>query len=117
MEALAARALNLPFSKRESIIFIGRGGAAMPGGGDIAEKALAGGAARPVAGAADEDASVGPTTEGARPVAGAAGRDADAVGPVAKAASADNAAIDSQTGQTLPLQGWIAGTTQLTMPA
>ena len=32
-----------------------------------------GGAARPVAGAADEDASVGPITEGAKPVAGAAG--------------------------------------------
>ena len=44
-----------------------------------------GGAARPVARAADEDASVGPITEGARPVASAAGRDASAVGPVAKA--------------------------------
>jgi len=32
-----------------------------------------GGAARPVAGAADDDASVGPITEGAKPVAGAAG--------------------------------------------
>ena len=32
-----------------------------------------GGAARPVASAADEDASVGPITEGAKPVAGAAG--------------------------------------------
>ena len=31
-----------------------------------------GGAARPVAGAADEDASVGPITEGAKPVASAA---------------------------------------------
>ena len=71
-----------------------------------------GGGARSVASAADEDASVGPITEGARPVA-----DASAVRPVAEAASADNAAIDSQTGQTLPPQGWIAGTTQLTMPA
>ena len=44
-----------------------------------------GGAARPVASAADDDASVGPITEGARPVASAAGRDASAVGPVAKA--------------------------------
>ena len=61
-----------------------------------------------MASAADDDASVGPITEGARPVAGAAGRDASAVGPVAKAASADNAAKDSQTGQTLPLQGRIA---------
>ena len=34
---------------------------------------MAGGATKPVAGAADEDASVGPITEGARPVAGAAG--------------------------------------------
>ena len=32
-----------------------------------------GGAARPVASAADDDASVGPITEGAKPVAGAAG--------------------------------------------
>ena len=32
-----------------------------------------GGAARPVAGAADDDASVGPITEGAKPVASAAG--------------------------------------------
>ena len=32
-----------------------------------------GGAARPVAIAADDDASVGPITEGAKPVAGAAG--------------------------------------------
>ena len=32
-----------------------------------------GGAARPVASAADEDVSVGPITEGAKPVAGAAG--------------------------------------------
>ena len=32
-----------------------------------------GGAARPVAGASDEDASVGPITEGAKPVACAAG--------------------------------------------
>ena len=44
-----------------------------------------GGAARPVAIAADDEASVGPITEGARPVASAAGRDASAVGPVAKA--------------------------------
>ena len=40
----------------------------------------------PVAGAADEDASVGPITEGARPVAGVAGRDTSIVGPVAGAA-------------------------------
>jgi len=71
----------------------------------------------PVAGAADEDASVGPITEAARPAAGAAGRDASAVGPVAKAGSADNAAKDSQIGQTLPLQGRIAGTTRSRMVA
>jgi hypothetical protein len=117
VETLAARALNLPFSKRESIIFIGRGGAARPGGGDIAEKPLAGGAARPVAGAADEDASVGPITQGARSVAGAAGRDASAAGPVAKAASACNATKDSQSGQTLPPQGWIVGATRSRMVA
>ena len=40
----------------------------------------------PVAGAADEDASIGPITEGARPVAAAAGRNASVVGSVAGAA-------------------------------
>ena len=93
------------------------GGGAKPGGGDITEKLVAGGAARTVAGAADEDASVGPITEGARPVAGAAGRDASAAGPVAKAASACNATKDSQSGQTLPPQGWIVGATRSRMVA
>ena len=132
---------------------------------------VAGGAARLVAGAADEDASVGPITEGtkpvagaadraanavgpvaggergaaeaagsvaddeaeehvdddtdeglvargtAKPVAGAADKDASAVGPVAKGASADNAAKDSQRGQTIPVQGWIAGDTPLIISA
>ena len=54
--------------------------------------------------------------EGARPVAGAAGRDARPVAGAA-VASADNAAKDSQTGQTLPLQGRIAGTTRSRMVA
>ena len=62
-----------------------------------------GGAASPVAAAADEDASVGPITEGARPVASAAGRDASAVGPVAKAASADNAARPVAGGAAGPV--------------
>ena len=128
---------------------------------------MAGGAARLVAGAADDDASVVPSTEGtkpvagaadraasavgpvaggergaaeaarseaddeaekhvdddtdeglvargtAKPVAGAADKDASAVGPVAKGASADNAAKVSQRGQTIPVQGWIAGDTDL----
>jgi len=106
---------------------------------------VAGGAARLVASAADEDASVGPITEGAKPVAGAADRAANAVGPVAggergaaeaaesepddeaekhvgdepdeglvaKGASEDNAAKISQRGQTIPVQGWIAGDTAL----
>ena len=94
----------------------------------------------PVAGAADEDASVGPITEGARPVAGAAGRDASVVGPVAGAAGpvagaagrgasvgpitedaepvagvADNAAKLSQTGQAVPLQGCMFGSTTARM--
>ena len=86
---------------------------------DSAEEPVAGGAARPVAdgtgrGAeavgpvADEDASDGPITEDARPVAGGTGKGAEAVRPVAK---------DSQTGQTLPVQGWIAGTTRSRMVA
>ena len=90
----------------------------------------------PVAGAADEDASVGPITEGARPVAAAAGKDVSVVGPVAGAAGpvagdaardasvgpitedaepvsgvADNAAKLSQTGQTFPVQGCMCGFT------
>ena len=68
------------------------GGAARPLADDRAEGPVTGGAASPVACAADEDAAVGSITEGARPVASAANRDGTAVGPVAKAASADNAA-------------------------
>ena len=75
------------------------------------------GAAGPVAGAAGRGASVGPITEDAGPVAGVADVDASVVGPVSKAASANNAAKASHTGQTFPLQGWIAGTTRSRMAA
>ena len=89
-----------------------------------------------MAGHPDEDAIVGPITEGARPVAvavarnvnvvgsvavaagsvaGAAGRDAS-VGPITEDAEpvdgvADNAAKLSQTGHAFPLQGHIFGFT------
>ena len=102
---------------------------------------MAGGVVGPVAGAADEDASVGPITEGARPVAGAAGRNASVAGPAAGAAGPVAGAADedvsvgpitegvgpvagvadvgtakvSQTGQAFPLKGWIAGTTRSRM--
>ena len=94
----------------------------------------------PVAGAADEDASVGPITEGARPVAAAAGRNASVVGPVAAAAGsvagaagrdasvgpitedgepvaglANNATKLSQTGHTFPVQGFILASTRVRM--
>ena len=93
-----------------------------------------------VAGPPDEDAIVGPITEGARPVAAAAGRNASVVGPVAAAAGpvagaagrgasvgpttedaepvdgvADSAAKLSQTGQTCPVQGCILGSTTARM--
>ena len=93
-----------------------------------------------VAGPPDEDAIVGPITEGARPVAAAAGRNASVVGPVAAAAGsvagaagrdasvgpitedgepvaglADNATKLSQTGQTFPVQGCIIGSTRTRM--
>ena len=76
---------------------------------DGAEWPVARGTAGPVAGAAVEDAntSEGPSTVRATYVAVL----------VAKGTSADNAAKDSQTGQTLPLQGWIAGTTRSRMVA
>ena len=95
-----------------------------------------------VAGPPDEDAIVGPITEGARPVAGAAGRGAGIVWPVASAAGpvagaagrdasvgpitedaepvdgvADNATKLSQTGQTFPPQGCIFGSTTARMSA
>ena len=101
---------------------------------------MAGGVVGPVAGAADEGASVGPITEGARPVAAAAGRNVNVVGPVAAAAGsvagaagrdasvgpitedgepvaglADNATKLSQTGQTFPVQGCILGSTTARM--
>ena len=82
-----------------------------------------------MAGAADEDASVGPITEGARPVAGAARRSADIVWPVASTArlvagavAEDAEPLDgvgnsvaklSQTGHTFPLQWHIIGFTKL----
>ena len=107
----AAGAAGSLVSSSAAELFAAGGGGASPGGDDNAEghvvdggggaspladdgdeEPVAGCAARPVAGAADEDASVGPITEGARPVAGAAGRDASAVGPAAKAASAFSAA-------------------------
>ena len=95
-----------------------------------------------VAGPPDEDAIVGPITEGARPVAvavarnvnvvgavavaagsvtGAAGRDAS-VGPITEDAEpvagvADDATKLSQTGQTIPLQGCMFGSTTARMPA
>ena len=74
-----------------------------------------GGGARPVA---DDDADaaelVAGRSGGARPVAGD-----NAEGPVAGGTGRDagNAAKDSQTGQSLPLQGGIAGTTRSRMVA
>ena len=101
---------------------------------------MAGGVVGPVAGAADEDASVGPITEGARPVAGAAGRNAGIAWPVASTAGlvagaagrdvsagpitedaepldgvADSVAQLSQTGQTFPLQVRTCGVTKSRM--
>jgi hypothetical protein len=147
---------HLPFSKRESIICVGDGGAAgpVPGGGgatrpladDAAEGPVAagGGVASPLA----DDGAEGPVAGGGRGAAGASGSlarddaegaavangsaaellaaggggarpvaDDNAEGPVAKAASADNAAKDSQTGQTIPLQGEIVDTTRSRMVA
>jgi hypothetical protein len=128
---------HLPFSKRESIICLGDGGAAgpVPAGGGVASPLADDGAEGPVAGGgrgaagasgslARDDAegaavANGSAAEllaagggGARPVA-----DDNAEGPVAKAASADNAAKDSQTGQTIPLQGEIVDTTRSRMVA
>ena len=100
------------------------------------ERPVAAGIVTSVAGPPDEDAIVGPITEGARPVAAAAGRSASVAGPVAGAAGpvagaagrdtsvgpitedaepvsgvADNAAKLSQTGQAFPVQGCIFGFT------
>ena len=53
---------------------VARGGdAARSLADDSAEEPVAGGAIRPVTSAADEDASVGPITEGTKPVARAVG--------------------------------------------
>ena len=93
-----------------------------------------------VAGPPDEDAIVGPITEGARPVAAAVARNVNAVGPMAVGAGslaaaagrdasvgpitedgepvaglADNATKLSQTGQTFPVQGCILGSTRTRM--
>jgi hypothetical protein len=135
-----ARSL-LPFSKRESIILIGRGGAARPAaGGAAGPVAAGGGVASPLAddgaeGAVAGDGAEGPVAGGrpvdetevaddgaAGPVAAGGGvasplADDGAEGLVAGVASAYNAAKDSQTGQTLPLQGRIAGTTRSRMAA
>ena len=105
---------HLPFSKRESIIFIGRGGAARP---------VAGGAAGPVAAGSGvasllaDDGDEGPVAGGGRGAAPAGDSAAKllAVGGGGKAASVDNAAKDSQTGQTFPLQGQIVGATRSIM--
>ena len=77
--------------------------------------ALGGGGARPVA---DDDTDAAELFAagggGARSVA-----DDNAEGPVAGGTGRDagNAAKDSQIGQPLPLQGWIAGSTRWRMVA
>ena len=88
----------------------GRGAAGAAGSlaGDGAEEGAVatGSAAELLAAGVGGGGSVWPVAEDAGPVR-----------PVAEAASADNAAKDSQTGQTLPVKGRIAGTTRSTMPA
>ena len=120
---------DLPFRKRESLTWRGRGGRfrGVRGGGGAAGAA---GAARGGGGATGALEGLGLAAGGARrgavanvggdnvrPVADGdterrlADEEASVVWCAAKGASSSNASKDSQTGQTFPLQGWIAGIT------
>ena len=117
---------HLNFEKRESIIFMGRGGRVADAATSVAGGAtvpVADDAAEvPVADAAEADAAASVAGGATVPVADDAAEEpvADDVAEwfaVDVAASADNAAKDSQTGQTFPLHGPIAGTTWACMVA
>ena len=84
-------------------------------GGDGALEPVARLAARPEDGAANEDAIVGTITGGASPGGGAMGKEPSAVERVATDACADTARKESQTGQSLPSHGAIAGGTRSIM--